>query len=191
MTFHLSSFEPTVASCGPEVCLQGQRRVVRDHHSVCTDTRPLVPATRAPPHSSRNRGCPVGLVLARITCGLRSHQCSRDSKPGSPPPDNSREMLRRHGRGRPGRAGVTFRAPVALHAVEQQRELHVLGDRQRRDEMEELEDEADLATADPGSLTNGQGGEIAIAEQDASAVGLIEATGEMQQRRLARSDSDR
>src|SRR4051794_2751509 len=77
-------------------------------------------------------------------------------------------------------------APVPrAGAVEHEWELDVLGHRQRRDEVEELEDEADLAAAQLGALAGGQLRQVPVLEEDPSGVGLVEAAGQVEQRRLA------
>ena len=78
-------------------------------------------------------------------------------------------------------------SPVALGAVQQQRQFDVLSDGERGDQMEELEHEPDLAPAELGAIADRERGEIAITEQNASAVRLIESSGEVQQRRLSRA----
>ena len=78
-------------------------------------------------------------------------------------------------------------AGAPLGPVEQERELHVLEDRERRDEVEELEDEADLAAPHARAVSQAHRADIPIPEQDGAGVGNVEPAGEVQERGLPRA----
>lgn len=74
------------------------------------------------------------------------------------------------------------------------REGDVLPRRQRRDEVEELEDEADAVALEGAERIRGQTRELPIADADTPGGGGVEAADEVQQRRLpgaARPQNDR
>ena len=82
--------------------------------------------------------------------------------------------------------GVDALAPlVRLHAAVDERQLDVLEHREVADQVEALEDEADLAVADPGPLRHRQLGHF-LAVQPVLAVGRrVEQAEDRQQRGLA------
>src|SRR5437588_12067423 len=53
--------------------------------------------------------------------------------------------------------------------------------------MEELEHEPDLAAPQLSTVAGRKRGEVTVLEQDAACVRLVEAAGQMQERRLARA----
>src|SRR5437764_190819 len=70
---------------------------------------------------------------------------------------------------------------ICAPSVEEQRERDVLGHRERRDEVEELEDEADLLPPQPGPLADAQSPQVAAVERDQTVVGLVDPAGQVQQ----------
>ena len=71
--------------------------------------------------------------------------------------------------------------------VEQQRQGDVLGQRQRRQQIEELEDEAEPTATDERQLVIAQGRQVDPTQPDMSAVRLVHCPTEMQEGRLAAS----
>ena len=76
-------------------------------------------------------------------------------------------------------------ASPILHAGEQARQRDVVADGQRRQQVEELEDEADLLAPHPRQLVVAQRRQIAIVERERAAGRPIHGAAEVQQRRLA------
>src|SRR4051795_3087000 len=82
------------------------------------------------------------------------------------------------------------RAPAAVGAAQAQRVergLDVPARRQRRHEVELLEDEADAAQAQPGQLALAQRAQVPPVELQRAGGGLVERAEQLQQRRLARA----
>ena len=82
------------------------------------------------------------------------------------------------------RPRAAFRLLV-LHAREQAGQRDVVADRQRRQQVEELEDEADLLAAHPRQLVVAHRRQIAIVERQRAARRAIHRAAQVQQRRLA------
>ena len=70
---------------------------------------------------------------------------------------------------------------------QQQRQLDVLDGVQHRDEVIELEDEADVAAAPVGQLALGQRRQIGARDRDLARGDAVDAGDQVQQRRLARA----
>jgi hypothetical protein len=70
-------------------------------------------------------------------------------------------------------------------AVQLERQHDVLHHRQRGDEVKELEDESDLATAKERALVFAERGQVLAVQPDGAAVRLVNAADEVEQRALA------
>ena len=81
------------------------------------------------------------------------------------------------------------RARIAGRAVQLQRQRDIFEHRQRRDEIEELKDDADVAAAEERALLLAERGQVehaaVLAEDHAAAAGRIDAGDEVEQRALA------
>src|SRR5215218_8058543 len=102
----------------------------------------------------------------------------------------ARELARHVARavGEPDRVERREGAPPAVltrDAERLQRGLHVLLRRERRDQVEPLEHEADLLGPDAAELAVGQVGELGVAERDATRRRPVECAEHLQQRGLA------
>ena len=115
-------------------------------------------------HGARNRD-PL-LLAARNVFG-KSVRAAREAE------------LRRAAR------GCAAAPPPRANAVQRQRQLDVLADRQGRNEVEGLEHEAEALPPPARPLGLGQRGEIGAVDADAACVGGLEAADQAQQRRLA------
>ena len=78
------------------------------------------------------------------------------------------------------RGGVLRRAPAELG-----RQLHVLEDGEGRDEVEELEDEAEVVAAEEGPPGGGEAAEAGARHPDLARGGGVDAGHEVEQRALA------
>jgi hypothetical protein len=65
------------------------------------------------------------------------------------------------------------------------RQAHILDARERREQVEELEDEADLVAPDPGQLIVRQPGERLAVDADLPGGRAIEPADEVEERRFA------
>ena len=74
---------------------------------------------------------------------------------------------------------------LILHAREQAGECDVVADRERRQQVEELEDEADLLAPHPRQFVVAHRRQIAILESERAARRAIHRAGDVQERRLA------
>ncbi len=78
--------------------------------------------------------------------------------------------------------------PLGLREMgEQERQLHVLGGGEHRDEVVELEDEAHVVAAEAGELGLAEPGHVGAGHHHVAGGRLVDAGDQVQQRRLARS----
>ena len=75
----------------------------------------------------------------------------------------------------------------AAHAVELEHQAHVLCHVERRDEVEELVDEADMRAAKQRARGLAERAHLQAVDVHAAAVGAVDAADEVEQRRLARA----
>ena len=103
------------------------------------------------------------------------------------PPDSSvgawRQTVAEGDRGQ--RLGGPLAPLLGLHTERYERRLDVLLRGQRRDEVERLEDDADLLGAQPGQLGLADGGEVHAVQLDAAGGGAVETADHLQQGGLA------
>src|SRR5438876_11500103 len=72
----------------------------------------------------------------------------------------------------------------ASPAAQMKRQAHVLDRRQRRQQIEELKDEPDLVSPDPGQLIVGEAGESLAVDSHLARGRSIETTDQVEERRF-------
>ena len=143
------------------------------------------PSTSAPEVLSR---LPVG-SSAKMTSGRLTSARAQATRCCWPPESSPGRWS---SRSRSPTVSMTWsnQSPVRLAAGDGERQEDVLLGRQRRDEVEGLEDEADVVAPGPGEVLLAQGGQLGVAEEDPAAGHRVQAGGAVHERRLARARTD-
>jgi hypothetical protein len=170
---------------------RGGARIVRHHHRRLAELVDRLP--QEPQHLAAGRGIEIPRRLVREDHLRPRHEGSRERDPLLLTAGELRRPMRAP-LGEPEAAEQFVEPPaVGLLAGDRERQDDVLLRRQHREEVEELEDEADLLAPEHGQLLVGEPPDLDAVEDDASAGRAIEPSHDVHQGRLtgARGPHDR